>query len=79
MLNDDNTSFTDQDNSRTYPSYKAYKINTSGHMRFCTQNHIDLWKLLIYNNSDKKKLDALNNMELKERTYDTESLDDYSV
>jgi len=65
MLNDDNTSFTDQDNSRTYPSYKAYKINTI--------------KLLIYNNSDKKKLDTLNNMELKERTYDTESLDDYSV
>jgi len=63
MLNDDDTIFTDNDNKNT--SYKAYKINSI--------------KLLLYNNSDKKKLDSLNNMELKEKTYDTESLDDYSV
>ena len=35
MLNDDDTKFTDQNNQRTYPSYKAYKINSL--------------KLLIYN------------------------------
>jgi hypothetical protein len=28
MLNDDDTKFTDQDNYRTYASYKAYKINS---------------------------------------------------
>ena len=53
MLNDDDTQFTDNDNKRIYSSYKAYKINSI--------------KLLIYNNSDKKKFDTLNNMELKEK------------
>jgi hypothetical protein len=56
MLNDDDTKFTDQNNQRTYPSYKAYKINSL--------------KLLIYNSSDKKKLDELNSIELKEKIYD---------
>jgi len=65
MLNDNDTQFTDNDNKRIYPSYKAYKINSI--------------KLLIYNNSDKKKLDTLNNMELKEKIDELESLDDYSV
>jgi len=59
MLNDDDTKFTDQNNQRTYPSYKAYKINSL--------------KLLIYNSSDKKKLDELNSVELKEKTYDSEN------
>jgi hypothetical protein len=58
MLNDDDTKFTDQNNQRTYPSYKAYKINSL--------------KLLIYNSSDKKKLDELNNVELHEKTYEIE-------
>ena len=53
MLNDDDTKFTDQDNQRIYPSYKAYKINSI--------------KLLIYNESDKKKFEILNNMELQEK------------
>ena len=53
MLNDDDTSFTDNNNKRTYSSYKAYKINSI--------------KLLIYNSSDKKKLEMLNNIELKEK------------
>jgi len=61
MLNDDDTQFTDNDNKRIYPSYKAYKINSI--------------KLLIYNNSDKKKLDTLNNMELKEKIDDLELLE----
>jgi hypothetical protein len=59
MLNDDDTKFTDQNNQRTYPSYKAYKINSL--------------KLLIYNSSDKKKLDELNNMELHEKVYENDS------
>jgi hypothetical protein len=63
MLNDDDTKFTDQNNQRTYPSYKAYKINSL--------------KLLIYNSSDKKKLDELNSIELKEKTYDSD-IDDIS-
>jgi hypothetical protein len=61
MLNDDDTSFTDNDNKRTYSNYKAYKINSL--------------KLLIYNNSDKKKLETLNNIELKEKIDDSDELD----
>ena len=52
MLNDDDTQFTDNDNERIYPSYKAYKTNSL--------------KLLIYNESDKKKLELLNDLELLE-------------
>ncbi len=62
MLNDDDTKFTDQNNQRTYPSYKAYKINSL--------------KLLIYNSSDKKKLDELNGIELHEKTYEIEDSDE---
>ena len=62
MLNDDDTKFTDQNNQRTYPSYKAYKINSL--------------KLLLYNSSDKKKLDELNNLELCEKKYDSENEND---
>jgi hypothetical protein len=53
MLNDDNTKFTDEDNQRTYNNYKAYKINSI--------------KLLIYNESDKKKLEVLNSIVLEEK------------
>jgi len=62
MLNDDDTKFTDQNNQRTYQSYKAYKINSL--------------KLLIYNSSDKKKLDEINSIELKEKIYELEDTDD---
>ena len=62
MLNDDDTKFTDHNNKRTYNSYKAYKINAI--------------KLLIYNASDKKKLDLLNNIELKEKVSETNSESD---
>jgi hypothetical protein len=62
MLNDDDTKFTDQNNQRTYPSYKAYKINSL--------------KLLIYNSSNKKKLDELNNIELHEKIYEIEDSDE---
>jgi len=56
MLNDDDTQFTDNNNQRTYTSYKAYKINSL--------------KLLIYNESDKKKLDLLNTIKLEEKIDD---------
>jgi len=55
---DDDTKFTDQNNQRTFPSYKAYKMNSI--------------KLLIYNSSDKKKLDELQNMKLTEKVYTIE-------
>ena len=61
MLNDDDTKFTDQNNHRTYSSYKAYKMNSI--------------KLLIYNSSDKKKLDELNNIDLQEKIYTNEDED----
>jgi len=61
MLNDDETQFTDNDNQRIYPSYKAYKTNSL--------------KLLIYNESDKKKLELLNTIELKEKIDDLELLE----
>jgi len=60
MLNDDDTKFTDKDNQRTYNSYKAYKMNSI--------------KLLIYNESDKKKLDLLNNISLEEKIYENVEL-----
>ena len=59
MLNDDDTKFTDQNNQRTYPSYKAYKMNSI--------------KLLIYNSTDKKKLDELQNIELHEKIYEIDN------
>ena len=61
MLNDDDTQFTDNNNQRTYPSYKAYKINSL--------------KLLIYNESDKKKLDLLNTIKLEEKIDELEFIE----
>ena len=58
MLNDDNKKFISGITNRTYPSYRAYKI--------------DELKLLIYNESDKQKLDKLCKMNLKEKVYDLE-------
>jgi hypothetical protein len=51
-LNDDDTKFTDQENKRTYPSYKAYKINSI--------------KLMIYNNSEKFNLSKKLNQTAEE-------------
>jgi hypothetical protein len=56
MLNDEETKFTDDTNQRVYNNYKAYKMNSV--------------KLLIYNESDKKKLELLNGIELEEKLYD---------
>jgi len=64
-LNDDNTKFTDYNNNRIYNNYKAYKINAI--------------KLLIYNESDKKKLEALNGMNLYQKTYEEIDIDSDSL
>ena len=58
-INQENVKFTDENNNITYLSYKAYKM--------------DAIKLLIYNNSDKKKLKMLNKIELHEKVLDLES------
>jgi hypothetical protein len=55
-LNDQYTKKIDYDTDKTYPNYKAYKID-----------HI---KLMIYNESDKNKLDILKTMQLEEKTYE---------
>ena len=52
-LNDIETKYKDPDNDRVYSNYKAYKM--------------DAIKLAIYNNSDKKKLEALKNIKLIEK------------
>jgi hypothetical protein len=50
-LNNSYTKFVDESNQRTYPNYKAYKINAI--------------KLLIYNESDAKKLSELTDGSIK--------------
>ena len=50
-LNNSHTKFVDESNQRTYPNYKAYKINAI--------------KLLIYNESDAKKLSELTDGSIK--------------
>ena len=52
MINDDLTKFTDENNNKIYDNYKAYKV--------------DNVKLLLYNNSDIKLLNTLNNIKLAE-------------
>ena len=62
MLNDDDTKFTDDNNKRIYNSYKVYKLNSI--------------KLLIYNESDKKKLELLNSIELHEKLHNDIDIND---
>lgn len=50
-LNNSYTKFVDESNQRTYPNYKAYKVNAI--------------KLLIYNESDTKKLTVLTDGSIK--------------
>jgi len=50
-LNNSYTKFVDESNQRTYPNYKAYKVNAI--------------KLLIYNESDAKKLSELSEGSIK--------------
>jgi hypothetical protein len=60
-LNDQYTKMFDGNTDKTYPNYKAYKID-----------HI---KLMIYNESDKKKLELLKSMELEEKSFDDSDSD----
>jgi hypothetical protein len=55
-LNDQYTKKIDHDTNKTYPNYKAYKID-----------HI---KLMIYNKTDKNKLELLKTMQLEEKIYE---------
>ncbi len=55
-LNDTTTKFTDKNTDITYPNYKAYKIQSI--------------RLIIYNESDKTKLNELKNIVLYEKLYD---------
>jgi uncharacterized membrane protein YgaE (UPF0421/DUF939 family) len=52
-LNDDSTKYNDPNNDKKYLNYKAYKI--------------DIVKFMIYNHTDKKKLDTLKTMELTQK------------
>jgi hypothetical protein len=64
-LNNNENKFTDNNNNKTFDTYKAYKS--------------EVLKLLIYNNSNKKKLSLLNSIDLHEKILlndisDTESI-----
>jgi hypothetical protein len=61
-LNDEYTKKIDYDTDKTYPNYKAYKI--------------DSIKLMIYNESDKNKLELLRSIPLEEKTYEGFDSDD---
>jgi hypothetical protein len=61
-LNDNYTKITDYDSDKTFSNYKAYKI--------------DSIKLMIYNESDNKKLELLRTMKLEEKTYDENESED---
>jgi hypothetical protein len=52
-------------------------INTYYNM--CNVIILHHYKLLIYNESDKKKLELLNGMELHEKTYDEPDDDSVSL
>ncbi len=62
-LNNPYTKFVDESNQRTYPNYKAYKVNAI--------------KLLVYNESDAKKLAELTDgsMELIEKNLEPDDSD----
>ncbi len=66
-LNSSNKKFVDEQNQRTYPNYKAYKINAI--------------KLLIYNESDAKKLAELTdgNIELIEKNTELSDTNEIEV
>jgi hypothetical protein len=61
-LNDEYTKMTDYNTDKTYTNYKAYKI--------------DSIKLMIYNESDKNKLELLRSMQLEEKTYEEPESDE---
>ena len=52
----DTEEFVDQNNKKTYENYKAYKMNAL--------------KMIIYNNSNKDKLNKLKNSDLVEKIHE---------
>jgi hypothetical protein len=61
-LNDKENKFTDNYNNKTFDTYRAYKA--------------EILKLLVYNNSNKKKLSLLNSIELHEKILSSDESDD---
>ncbi len=57
-LNDEDTKYNDPTSDKKYSNYKAYKI--------------DIAKIMIYNNTDKKKLKSLQTMELNQKVLEDE-------
>jgi mRNA-degrading endonuclease YafQ of YafQ-DinJ toxin-antitoxin module len=64
-LNDNENKFTDNYNNKTFDTYRAYKA--------------EILKLLVYNNSNKKKLSLLNSIELHEKILSSDESDDDST
>jgi hypothetical protein len=64
-LNDKENKFTDNYNNKTFDTYRAYKA--------------EILKLLVYNNSNKKKLSLLNSIELHEKILSSDESDDDST
>jgi hypothetical protein len=64
-LNDEYTQKHDYETGKTYSNYKAYKI--------------DSIKLLIYNESDKSKLNLLRTTQLEEKIYDESNSDEENI
>jgi len=63
-LNNQKTKFIDENENKTYSNYKLYKLEKI--------------KLLVYNESDKKRLDELNNNDIVNLEIDIESSDEKS-
>jgi transcription elongation factor Elf1 len=64
-LNDKENKFTDNYNNKTFDTYRAYKA--------------EILKLLVYNNSNKKKLSLLNSIELHEKILSSDETDEDST
>jgi hypothetical protein len=64
-LNDQYTKKKDYETDKIYPNYKAYKI--------------DSIKLMIYNESDKNKLDLLRTIQLEEKSYEESESEDNEI
>jgi len=64
-LNDKENKFTDNYNNKTFDTYRAYKA--------------EILKLLVYNNSNKKKLSLLNSIELHEKILSSDETDEDSI
>jgi hypothetical protein len=63
-LNNQTTKFIDENENKTYGNYKLYKLEKI--------------KLLVYNESDKKRLDELNNNDIIKLEIENENLSEVS-